>query len=216
MHPPLILTNPELGRLHCKPDQVKQCVHYSKSAHLAQAISFRSLDLQEDLPQIHEWVNMDYTSRYWQMDGPFEWLREIYEQILSHPNAHSFVGYYGDQLICQLDVYQIGVDELSYLIPEASHQCGFHLLMAPNKLPIKGLTSAIIKSFLEFYFSFETSEKMYAEPDASNQKSIDLLQEAGFCFLKTIELSYKTAHLFYLDKKSFLNHISPCISTMAL
>lgn len=180
-------------------------MYYASFNHLPQLICFRSLDLKTHLPFIHDWVNMSYTKAFWQMDGSFQQLLEIYQKIIDHPNAHSFIGYYGDRPICQLDIYMIGVDELSFIIPQHESDCGFHLLMAPNQKRIPGLTVAVIRAFLEYYFSFTRALKMFAEPDCRNERSIALLKQTGFHFLQTIRLSYKTAHLYCLDKTSFFN-----------
>jgi acetyl CoA:N6-hydroxylysine acetyl transferase len=199
MHPPLILTDERLPRLFCKPEP-GNFIYYSQFAHLPNLICFKSLDLEKDLPVIHRWVNMDYAKTFWQMEGSFEPLLEVYEKIMGHANAHSFVGFYGDQLICQLDLYMIGVDELSYHLPGEEEHCGFHLLMAPRTKTIPGLTSALVRGFLEYYFSFPAAQKMYGEPDTRNQKSIALVKQAGFEFQRTISLSYKTAFLYSLSR----------------
>jgi RimJ/RimL family protein N-acetyltransferase len=214
MHPPMILHHPDLPRLFCKPENPTQFVHYSEHAHLKQLISFWSLNIDRHLPVIHQWVNMPYAFNYWQMQGAYPPFKELYETILEHRNAHSFVGYYGDQMVCQIDVYMVGVDELSLHIPEENHYCGLHLLMGPNDHPIKGLTSALIKSFLNYYFSFGEAKKIFGEPDARNEKSIALLKEAGFQFLKRVSLSYKTADLYCLNKELFCSSSSSYPSSL--
>lgn len=205
MHPPIILDNTDLPRLFCKPKD-PNFIYYSDQSHLPQLISFRSLRIDSQLPVIHQWVNMDYTSSFWQMDGPYAPFREMYQKIMDHPNAHSFVGFYGAEMICQLDVYMIGVDELSFQFPEEILHCGFHLLMAPNKRPVKGLTVAIVHAFLQYYFSFSEALKMYAEPDTRNERSIALLRKLGFVFLQNITLSYKSAYLYCLSRERFFSH----------
>jgi RimJ/RimL family protein N-acetyltransferase len=149
---------------------------------------------------------MAYTKAFWQMEGSYKPFHEVYQKILDHPNAHSFVGFYGKEMVCQLDIYMVGVDELSWHIPEESHHCGFHLLMAPNDNTVRGLTLALIDAFLQYFFSFSEAEKMYAEPDIRNQKSITLLKNSGFTYLDTITLSYKTAHLYCLSRQQFFSH----------
>lgn len=200
----MILHNPDLPRLFCKPHRPKEFVYYSDLAHLNQLISFWSLDINKHLPTIYQWVNMPYSFEFWQMHGEYKALENVYETILEHRSAHSFVGYYGDRMVCQIDVYMVGADELSFHIPEETSHCGFHLLMAPNEKPIKGLTSGIIKSFLNYYFSFGEAKKMFGEPDMKNEKSIALIKKAGFQFLKRVTLSYKTAELYCLHKSSFV------------
>ncbi len=45
---------------------------------------------------------------------------------------------------------------------------------------------------------------MFAEPDVQNNKSIALLQKSGFEKIKTIDMSYKKAHVYQLTKNKFL------------
>jgi RimJ/RimL family protein N-acetyltransferase len=94
-------------------------------------------------------------------------------------------------------------DELSDHISSVPYDCGFHLLMAPNDKPIPGLTVCVVKSFLSYYFSFPEAQRMYAEPDVTNEKSIRLLEKCGFKKLKTVEMSYKRAHVYCLERNEF-------------
>jgi hypothetical protein len=195
-------TKTELG-LFCKPDPsfLGMTKLFSKeNSNLPGVISFRSLDLKTDLPVIHKWVQQDYTLEYWQMNGHFSQLFGIYQCMELNPYSHSFIGLLDDQVICQFDVYSVFADELRDHIPHEQNDCGFHLLMAPNGNPIPGLTVSIIKSFLEYYFSFPEAKRMYAEPDVNNEKSIALLERCGFKRIKTVQMSYKMAHVYCLDR----------------
>ena len=194
-----------LPRLFCKPTDRTCVVYYSEASCLEGLLSFTSLDLSRDLPEIHRWVNMAYTKTFWQMGGPYQRLLAIYTRILEQPDAHSFVVYYQDRLVALVDVYRVAADELAYHIPGEEKHCGFHLLMAPYEKPIRGLTGAVIQGFLRYYFSFAEAEKIFAEPDIRNQKSIALLKEARFRLMKTVVLSYKTAYLYGLTKADFIN-----------
>ena len=165
-------------------------------------IGFRSLNLKKDLPLIHKWVQQDYALEYWQMNGHFSQLFAIYQCMELNPYSHSFIGLLDDQVICQFDVYSVFADELREHISHETHDCGFHLLMAPNKNPIPGLTGCIVKAFLDHYFSFPEAKRMYAEPDMNNEKSIVLLERAGFQKIKTVQMSYKTAHVYCLERSA--------------
>jgi RimJ/RimL family protein N-acetyltransferase len=78
-----------------------------------------------------------------------------------------------------------------------------HLLMAPNNKPVKGLTKVVVAAFLKFYFSFSIANRMYGEPDKENYRAKRLLEYLGFDFLKEINLSYKTASLYCLERENF-------------
>lgn len=192
-----------LTPLFCKPNiftENHQVLFKKDHPELNAEISFRSLNLQTDLTLIHQWVNMDYSKEYWQMNGQFSQLYAIYQCMELNPYSHSFIGLLNGEIICQFDVYSVFADELRDHVPCESHDCGFHLLMSPNRNPIPGLTKAIVETFLEYYFSFPKAVRMYAEPDIFNLKSIDLLKKCGFVRKKMVKLSYKKAYVYCLER----------------
>jgi hypothetical protein len=163
---------------------------------------------------IHEWVKQDYALEYWQLNGHFSQLFAIYQCMELNPFSHSFIGNLtpvsplgeeprGDAtMICQFDVYSVFADELREHIQVEPHDCGFHLLMAPNKKSLPGLTVAVVNAFLNYYFSFPEAQRMYAEPDVNNAKSIALLERVGFKRIKEVEMSYKRAIIYCKERDS--------------
>lgn len=195
------MTNPFADWCKAKPSEE---ILYDKFFDtLGTDLSFRSFDLAGDLPLIHTWANMDYTRSFWQMRGSIGLLRACYQCIQQNPYAHSFIGLYEKSPVCQFDIYQVAADELANHVDYDPIDTGFHLLMAPRKQPIHHLTASLLQAFLDFYFSHPGSGKMFAEPDIQNLKSIHLLEHAGFTKIKTIEMSYKTAHVYSLNKNQF-------------
>lgn len=236
IHP--IMNTKSFPHLFCKPpfhfaqgDTTTKILFNKFYPEIKGTISFRSLDLKEDLKLIHEWVHQHYAHEYWQMNGHFSQLYAIYQCVELNSYAHSFIGCFAplamtsltpdpsqvallrsarndaavarndERVICQFDVYSVFADELREHVNGEQHDCGFHLLMAPNKNPLPGLTPCIVKAFLEYYFSFPEAKRMYAEPDMNNEKSIKLLERCGFEKIKTIEMSYKKAHVYCLEKQ---------------
>lgn len=198
-----MITTPSLQQqLFCKPlnPSIQTTVWSKFYDQVKGTIQLKTLNLQTELPIIHEWVNQEYALQYWQMNGHYSQLMAIYQCMEFNPFAQSFTGYWNGNLICQFDLYAVAVDELKHHIVTKPTDCGFHLLMAPVKNPIHGLTVTMIRAFLEFYFSFEAAVRMYAEPDVYNLKSIQLLERAGFIKQKTVTMSYKTAHIYLLEK----------------
>lgn len=186
--------------LFCKPTDINnEMVHSEFVDSVNGTIAFKSLSLNTELPAIHKWVNMDYTQEYWQMNGHYSQLYAIYQCMEYNPYSHSFTGFHNGMLVCQFDVYSVFADELKRQIDHEKHDCGFHLLMSPNKVPVPGLTTTIVNSFLKYYFSFPDARRMYAEPDVNNKKSIELLERCGFKKLKTVDMSYKRAHVYVFE-----------------
>jgi len=183
--------------LFCKPAIGNhETVHTEFVPGINGTISFKSLELKTELPIIHEWVNMDYTRAFWQLNGHYSQLFAIYQCMELNPYSHSFTGFLNNEMICQFDVYSVFADELKEHVEQEANDCGFHLLMSPIKKAIPGLTVAVIKSFLNYYFSFPEAKRMYAEPDVNNSKSIDLLVRCGFEKVKVVDMSYKRAEVY--------------------
>jgi RimJ/RimL family protein N-acetyltransferase len=188
--------------LFCKPVTQDQILWSKFYAAVKGTIQFQALNLKTDLPTIFDWVNQEYALQYWQMNGQYSQLLSIYQCMEFNPYAQSFVGYFNGQMVCQFDLYSIAVDELKDHIEYKQNDCGFHLIMAPVKTPVPGLTSSIIRAFLEYYFSSSNADCMYAEPDVYNLKSVQLLEKAGFKKMATVTMSYKTAHIYKLNRNN--------------
>jgi RimJ/RimL family protein N-acetyltransferase len=128
---------------------------------------------------------------------------DTYYNIQRNSNGHSFIGLLNGKPICQFDIYRVLADEIRQFITADQHDCGFHLLMGPKDKAISGLSLALIKAMLAYYFSFPQARRMYAEPDISNMRSNYLLQRAGFQFIQGITMSYKLANLYCLTRDQF-------------
>jgi len=195
-----------LPRLWCKPsaDQLPGTLLFSRPVpELEAPLSFRSLDLALDLDRIHEWVNKAYAQKFWQLAGSRSGIETIYRGVLAGPQAHSFIGLVGDMPMCQVDLYAVVADELAAHVPALPGDCGLHLLMCPPRQMQKGWSTYALRVFQEFYFSFDQAQRLFAEPDQDNHPANQLAISTGFRFLKTIELSYKTANLYCLHREDF-------------
>jgi hypothetical protein len=193
-----------LAPIFCKPSSDSPEVLFSKfSSDLGGYISFRSFDMAKDIDLIYEWVNSSYATQFWKMNGPKDNLIETYTSIISCSHAHSFVGLLGNERVCQIDVYRVLADELCNHVSANPEDCGMHLLMAPNDKSVGGLTRKVVTAFLKFYFSFPVAQTMYGEPDTNNYKAKKILDSLGFKYQSEATLSYKTASIYKITRRSF-------------
>ena len=195
--------------LFCKPlpgMREEELLFLFADSDLDGKIAFRSLQLTTDIETIHDWVNRFYTKRFWQLNGSKSLLINTYKNILNNQNAHSFIGLFNNQPVCQIDIYAVSADELKEHIKYDTGDCGLHLLMCPPEQMIKGLSLAMLQHFIQFYFSFPAAQCLYAEPDKENVFANRLAIKSGFHVLKTIELAYKTANLYSITKQQFQQH----------
>lgn len=165
--------------------------------------AFRSLVPDTDIDFLFEWVNMPYSRKFWQMDGSISNLYALLSESVDNPRQHSYIGLLNDRPVCQVDLYDVLRDELKAHIDYQPNDCGLHLLTAPPRQSQKGLSLDMLRHFLRFYFSFEQTERLFAEPDHQNVLANRLAEKAGFRFLKEITLPYKTANLYCITKSQF-------------
>lgn len=166
-------------------------------------VTFRSLEPDSDIDFLHEWVNLPYSKKFWQLDGSLSNLYSLYQDILNNPNAHSFIGLLNDKPVCQVDLYKISEDEVKQHIDHKPNDCGFHLLMQPPSQMIKGISVCMLRHFIRFYFSHTDAENLFGEPDKENVHANRLAVKAGLHFQKIITLSYKNANLYSITKQQF-------------
>ena len=149
------------------------------------------------------WVNQPYSKKFWQMDGSAENWRNTYTALMNDAATHAFIGCFDDEPICQIDLYLISASELNDHIDANDNDAGLHLLMGPPREMQKGFAFYALKCLQEYYFSFENSGDLYAEPDQHNYHANRLAINTGFQFLRTIELADKIANLYRATREAF-------------
>ena len=196
----------QLPPLFCKPIKVnhsRELLYTHRDFPQNTTISFRSLELDTDIDMLFDWVNKPYSKRFWQLNGSKTLLYNTCLQTLDNPHAHSYIGCFNDQPVCQVDLYLIGADELKNHVEYKPEDCGLHLLMLPPQQSRKGLSEVMLQHFIRFFFSFPMASRLYAEPDRGNILANRLAEKSGFRFQKPITLSYKTASLYLITKQIF-------------
>ena len=186
--------------LFCKPAALGVIC---KTDFNGRALHLESMDPDRHLTELHHWVNLPYAQQFWNTTGSVGVFQACYQCILQNPFAHSFVGCQNGKLSCQLDIYRVAVDELAHHVSCGIHDTGFHLIMAPidrNDLPVRGLSLAFLRLFISWYFSFPEASHLWAEPDINNGRSVRLLRLLGFTYIKTVQMSYKKAHIYRLSR----------------
>ncbi|WP_160712894.1 GNAT family N-acetyltransferase [Chitinophaga solisilvae] len=169
-------------------------------------VSLRPLCLATDLPLIHHWVNLPYARRFWQMNMSREQLSDIYTRIQSGDIATSYLCLLNDHPVSQIEIYQAQYDEISRCYEAQPGDYGIHLLMAPKRSTISGLTISVFTACLEFMFSFPEIRRIIGEPDIENERANRLVQKAGFVWQQAVTMSYKRANLYYCTRET-LQHI---------
>ena len=161
----------------------------------------RPIDMQNDIPLIHNWVNRDYAV-YWEMNGfSVEEVKNTYYNILEKTQV--YMGIFNGQTAFLLECYDPQNDIVGKYYASQKGDKGMHILVAPSEKVIPNFTWTIFTVILDFIFSDSKSQRIVVEPDARNHKIHLLNNRAGFVFQHVLELPHKKAHLEFCTREDY-------------
>lgn len=189
-------------------DELKRTILLHVQQFSSYALEVRPLSLTRDIPVLHKWVNMKYAKTFWQMDGSYKRLFNHYEQFLASGLGDSLMFFYpGNPMpVAQMDFYNPKLDEVGNMYEVHEDDVGVHLLMGPPTNPVKGLTTNVMRCGISYLFE-SGAKRIIGEPDKNSINANELVKRVGFQFIKSVELSYKTANLYILEKTEFLKRL---------
>lgn len=188
-----IITHPE--------NDVATAVVFVKTIPGLGVFELRPIDMKNDIPLIHNWVNRDYAV-YWEMNGfSVEEVKNTYYNILEKTQV--YMGIFNGQTAFLLECYDPKNDIVGKYYASQKGDKGMHILVAPSEKVIPNFTWSIFTVILDFIFSDSKSQRIVVEPDARNHKIHLLNKRAGFVFQHILELPHKKAHLEFCTREDY-------------
>lgn len=188
-----IITHPE--------NDVANDVVFVKTIPGLGVFELRPLDMELDIPLIHNWVNRDYAV-YWEMNGfSVEEVKNTYYNILE--KAQVYIGKFNNNVAFLLECYSPEDDIVGRYYESQKGDKGMHILVAPSEKPIPNFTWNIFTVILDFIFSDGKNQRIVVEPDARNHKIHLLNKRAGFVFQRVLDLPHKQAHLEFCTREDY-------------
>ncbi|WKL48737.1 GNAT family N-acetyltransferase [Flavobacterium pectinovorum] len=188
-----IITHPE--------NDVATDVVFVKTIPGLGVFELRPIDMELDIPLIHNWVNRDYAV-YWEMNGfSVEEVKNTYYNILEKTQV--YIGIFNGKEAFLLECYDPQNDIVGKYYESQKGDKGMHILVAPSEKVIPNFTWNIFTVILDFIFSDSKSQRIVVEPDARNHKIHLLNKKAGFVFQHVLELPHKKAHLEFCTREDY-------------
>ena len=166
-------------------------------------IAIRGFDIKKDLEVVHEWVNLDYAKKFWEMDGPIHRLEEHYIKYMGVDYAHPYIGTLNGEPIFTLELYWAIKDEVGKYAPFHPGDYGFHMLIAPAKQRIPHFSFHALTMCMEHFFSFSQVHRMIGEASADHMGTHNLITKVGCAFDQALVLPYKTSNLTFLTRPMY-------------
>lgn len=163
--------------------------------------SVRPVDPAADAALLHSWVSQE-RARFWGMVGKsVEEVEEIYGYIHDQPHLAAYLVSHDDRPLALFQTYDPEVDEIGRYYDRRPGDVGVHLFLAddPHRA---GLTRRMLAWMLAWLLSDERHQRIVAEPDVRNAKSVALFESLGAELGPVVELPAKPAQFAFLTRGS--------------
>ncbi|HWK02743.1 MAG TPA: GNAT family N-acetyltransferase [Puia sp.] len=158
------------------------------------SVSVRALCLATDVPVIYKWMTYQYAGPLLTKDVPPRELEESYSCMIDSDFAQPFMGLVNNVPVCQIDIYKTLQDAISLYYDARPGDYGLQLVVAP--LAIQDNIAILIRTCVEYFFSFPEVGRIIADIDLKNEWTNTLFKMAGFRCTQKVRIPYKTANLY--------------------
>lgn len=169
-------------------------------------ISFRKLNLNQDVDTLHNWVNQEYAVFWGLQNSTTIQVKEEYEKLLSQENYEIFVGEHDGEMAFLLERYAPQTDLIGKYYQVLPGDCGIHVLVAPPNRPKANFTWHVFRAIADFVFANPQVQRMLVEPDIRNKKMFAICERIGFLLDAIVSLPHKTAQLAFYPRTIYLEN----------
>lgn len=181
---------------------------------LSQTLSFRALDIKEDLIDFHRWMHNPQVAEFWQQADSCETLSDYLQTLEQDAHCQTIIGCFDEKPFAYFEIYWAKEDRIApFYIPD-DYDRGWHLLVGEEAYRGKDWFCAWFPSLQHYLFLDDSrTQRIVAEPRHDNIKLIRNAHKFGFGTIKTFEFPHKKAQLLMLLRENFFqgNHIHPSI-----
>jgi hypothetical protein len=162
-------------------------------------LTIRPFCVTTDMEVLYGWLEQQMGMQFWKKDSPRQELLQSYTDILESTYSQSLVCLLDNRPVCQMDISQAPYNEVFMYLDAGKSDYAMWLIMSPY-VTVRNAYSNIVKSCLEYFFSFEGPERIITYLPAHDEWSNHLLKNAGFEYLDTKQMLSGVVNLYECRK----------------
>ncbi|KJS57635.1 hypothetical protein VM98_00375 [Streptomyces rubellomurinus subsp. indigoferus] len=153
--------------------------------------------LPADLPLLAGWMNDPEVDEFWALAGPPAVTeRHVRAQLDGDGRSLPCLGLLDGEPMSYWEVYRADLDPLAAHYPARPHDTGLHLLLGPAAARGRGLGAVLLTALADLVLRRRPAcERVVAEPDVRNRRSVRAFERAGFHVAAELDLPDKRAAL---------------------
>lgn len=174
---------------------------------LNKKIQIRPLNIDQDVPVIYPWYQMEYAS-FWNMQHlNLKQTKSFYAEGEKSKTLFACVGLYEGKPAFVMEYYPPQHEEVGKHYSVQSGDIGMHFFVGPAEKHIPNFTRDVIRSVMAYLFFTKKAKRVVVEPDVRNKKVHKLNLLVGFKYDRIIQLQEKEACLAFCSQQDFLNSL---------
>ncbi|MFG3227842.1 GNAT family N-acetyltransferase [Kitasatospora sp. NPDC048194] len=158
--------------------------------------------LPADLDLLVGWMNDPEVDEFWDLAGPPGTTeRHVRAQLDGDGRSVPCLGLLDGAPMSYWEVYRADLDPLAGYYQARPHDTGLHLLLGPAASRGRGLGARLLAAAAELVLHRRPDcERVVAEPDVRNRRSVRAFERAGFRAAAELHLPDKRAALMVRDR----------------
>ncbi|MDT9685367.1 GNAT family N-acetyltransferase [Streptomyces sp. TRM76323] len=163
--------------------------------------TLRAVDPAVDAGLVHAWMNDPEVAAFWEMAQPVERIAAYLREQVGSAHSTPYIGCVDGTPMSYWEVYRADLDPLRHHYPARPRDAGVHLLLGPSAYRGRGLGTALLRAVSDWLLRADPyAERVVAEPDVRNERSVRAFERAGFRLVGQIDLPGKRAALMVRER----------------
>ncbi|MDQ8728108.1 GNAT family N-acetyltransferase [Bradyrhizobium sp. LHD-71] len=171
---------------------------------LAQTISFRMVNLEDDLELFHRWMNDPRVDAFWDEAGSLEKHRAYLSKLHEDPHMLALIGCFGGAPFGYFEVYWAKENRIAPFYDADDYDRGWHVVVGEDAYRGRRYISAWLPSLMHYMFLDDCrTQRIVGEPAAAHLQQLRNLELSGFAKIKNFDFPHKRATLVMLLRERF-------------
>lgn len=165
--------------------------------------TLRPVDPADDRCAVHAWMNDPEVARFWELPLPAQQIEAYLREQRASSHSTPYLGCLDGTPMSYWELYRADLDPLAAHYPARPRDAGVHLLLGPAEHRGRGLGARLLRAVSDWQLSAEPyAERVVAEPDVRNVRSVRAFERAGFRRVRDLDLPDKRAAFMVRERSA--------------
>ena len=171
---------------------------------IGKTFTFRSFDLERDLPRFNRWMNDPDVAHVWEEQGDLDKHRSYIDAIDKDPHMYSMMASFDDEPFAYFETYWAKESRIAPFYDAQDYDRGWHVLVGEPRFRGRAFATAWLTSISHYLFLGDprTNHAM-GEPRIDHLQQIRNLDKSGYSKLKEFDLPHKRALLVSMLRERY-------------